>query len=66
MRHCFLVIIRPPSIKNHDDDENAPYVNTKNYERYGNLFFSVQSLRKAKAWHVLFIYLERRMRYWRD
>ena len=49
-----------------DDDENAPYVNTKNYERYGNLFFSVHSLRKAKAWHVLFMYLERRMRYWWD
>ena len=50
----------------YDDDENAPYVNTKNYERYGDFFFSVHSLRKAKAWHVLFLYLERRMQNWWD
>ena len=50
----------------YEDDENAPYVNTKNYERYGEYFFSVHSLRKAKARHVLFMYLESRMRYWRD
>ena len=48
------------------DDENAPYINTKNYKRYGNYFFSIHSLRKAKAWHVLFLYLERRMQNWWD
>ena len=49
-----------------DDDENAPYVNTKNYKRYEKRFYSCFSLRKEKAWHVLFMYLERRMRNWWD
>ena len=49
-----------------DDDEDAPYVNTKNYKRYEKRFYSCYSLRKEKAWHVLFLYLERRMRGWWD
>ena len=49
-----------------DDDEDAPYVNTKNYKRYEKQFYSCHSLRKEKAWHVLFLYLENRMRGWRD
>ena len=49
-----------------DDDENTPYVNTKNYKRYEKRFYSCFSLRKEKAWHVLFMYLERRMRDWWD
>lgn len=49
-----------------DDDENAPYVNTKNYKRYEKRFYSCFSLRKEKAWHVLFLFLERRMRNWWD
>ena len=49
-----------------DDDEDAPYVNTRNYKRYEKQFYSCHSLRKEKAWHVLFLYLERRMRGWWD
>jgi len=49
-----------------DDDEDAPYVNTKNYKRYEKQFYSCYWLRKEKAWHVLFLYLERRMRGWWD
>ena len=48
------------------DDENAPYVNTKNYKRFEKRFYSCYSLRKEKAWHVLFMYLEHRMRNWWD
>lgn len=49
-----------------DDDKDAPYVNTKNYKRYEKQFYSRFSLRKEKAWHVLFSYLENRMRNWWD
>ena len=49
-----------------DDDENAPYVNTNNYKRYEKHLYSNYSLRKAKAWHVLFLYLECRMKDWWD
>ena len=49
-----------------DDDEDAPYVNTRNYKRYEKQFYSCCSLRKEKAWHVLFRYLENRMRDWWD
>ena len=48
------------------DQEEEPYVNTKNYKRYEKRFYSCFSLRKEKAWHVLFMYLERRMRDWWD
>ena len=48
------------------DQEEEPYVNTKNYKRYEKHFYSCYSLRKEKAWHVLFMYLERRMRDWWD
>ena len=44
----------------------TPYVNTRNYKRYEKQFYSCHSLRKEKAWHVLFMYLERRMRGWWD
>ena len=49
-----------------DDDKDAPYVNTKNYKRYEKQFYSCFWLRKEKAWHVLFRYLENRMRNWWD
>jgi hypothetical protein len=49
-----------------DDDEDAPYVNTKNYKRYEKQFYSCHSLRKEKAWRVLFRYLESRMKGWWD
>jgi hypothetical protein len=47
-------------------NEATPSVNTKNYKRYEKQFYSCHSLRKEKAWHVLFLYLERRMRGWWD
>jgi len=49
-----------------DDDEDAPYVNTRNYKRYVKQFYSGFWLRKEKAWHILFRYLESRMRGWWD
>ena len=48
------------------DQDEEPYVNTKNYKRFEKRFYSCFSLRKEKAWHVLFMYLERRMRNWWD
>ncbi len=46
--------------------DEEPYVNMKNYKRFEKCFYSCYSLRKEKAWHVLFMYLERRMRNWWD
>lgn len=41
-----------------DDDEDAPYVNTKNHKRYEKRFYSCHLLRKEKAWHVCFAILK--------
>lgn len=47
------------------DQEEEPYVNMNNASRFGESR-SPYLLRKEKAWHVLFIYLESRMRGWWD
>ena len=39
---------------------------TNNYKRYEKHLYSNYSLRKEKAWHVLFLYLECRMKKWWD
>ena len=49
-----------------DNEENAPYVNTRNYRRFEKQYYSDYSLRKEKAWHLLFLYLEYRMKNWWD
>ena len=49
-----------------DDDEDAPYVNNRNYKRFEKEYYSDYSLRKEKAWHLLFLYLECRMKNWWD
>lgn len=49
-----------------DDDEDAPYVNNRNYKRFEKEYYSDYSLRKEKAWHLLFLYLECRMKAWWD
>ena len=49
-----------------DDDEDAPYVNTRNYKRFERQYYSDYSLRKEKAWHLLFLYLECCMKHWCD
>lgn len=49
-----------------DDDEDAPYVNSRNYKRFEKEYYSDYSLRKEKAWHLLFLYLECRMKSWWD
>ena len=49
-----------------EDEENAPYLNTRNYKRFDDEYYTYYSLRKEKAWHLLFLYLECRMKHWWD
>jgi len=59
-----LNIIRGKSVT-FDEEELEKIVNQRNASRfspYGGLY----SLRKEKAWHVFFLYLERRMKNWWD
>ena len=58
-----LNIIRGKSVT-YDKEELEKIVNTRNASRYhsGTLW----GLRKDKAWHVFFLYLEHRMKYWWD
>ena len=59
-----LNIIRGKSVT-FDEEELEKIVNQRNASRfspYGGLY----GLRKNKAWHVFFLYLERRMKNWWD
>lgn len=47
------------------DQDEEPYVNMNNASRFGK-YHSTFTLRKEKAWHVLFQYLESRMKDWWD
>ncbi len=47
------------------DRDEEPYINMNNFSRFGD-FHSPFTLRKEKAWHVLFRYLESRMKGWWD
>ena len=49
----------------YEDEELEKIVNQRNAKRYKDIN-SLHALRKAKAWHVLFLYLEHRMKYWWD
>lgn len=48
----------------YDEDELEKIVNQRNWRRYK--CYSLYALRKEKAWHVFFLYLEHRMKYWWD
>ena len=48
----------------YDEDELEKIVNQRNLKRYK--CYSLYALRKEKAWHVFFLYLEHRMKYWWD
>ena len=48
----------------YDDEELEGIVNQRNATRYRS--YSLYGLRQEKAWHVLFLYLEHRMRDWWD
>ena len=48
----------------YEDEELEKIVNQRNATRYRS--YSLYGLRQEKAWHVLFLYLEHRMRDWWD
>ena len=48
----------------YEDEELEGIVNQRNATRYRS--YSLYGLRQEKAWHVLFLYLEHRMRDWWD
>lgn len=58
-----LNIIRGKSVT-YDEKELEKIVNTRNWRRYHTS--GLYGLRKEKAWHVFFLYLEHRMRNWWD
>ena len=58
-----LNIIRGKSVT-YDEKELEKIVNTRNKSRFKG--YTLYGLRKEKAWHVFFLYLEHRMRNWWD
>ena len=58
-----LSIIRGKSVT-YDEKELEKIVNTRNKSRFKG--YTLYGLRKEKAWHVFFLYLEHRMRNWWD
>ena len=58
-----LNIIRGKSVT-YDEKELEKIVNTRNESRFKG--YTLYGLRKEKAWHVFFLYLEHRMRNWWD
>ena len=49
----------------YEDEELEKIVNQRNAKRYKDIY-PLHALRKDKAWHVLFLYLEHRMKNWWD
>lgn len=58
-----LSIIRGKSVT-YDEKELEKIVNIRNESRFKG--YTLYGLRKEKAWHVFFLYLEHRMRNWWD
>lgn len=58
-----LNIVRGKSVT-YDEEELEKIVNTRNASRYHSC--TLWGLRKDKAWHVFFLYLEHRMKNWWD
>ena len=51
----------------YEDEELEGMVNLRNARRYSpDGIYTLHSLRQDKAWHVLFLYLEHRMKNWWD